>query len=266
MLKALSYKAEAFKGYHAVVSPEDLLSIKEACFDIQAQLIGFFTSAVTSIRGGEDEEPESDSWLRLQRQFTVANQDLTETLARVEKLIGVRRSGSNQQAPPPSSSVSTPQPTLRCMVMPSKKAPSRFFNRVDLFAKLDQALGGGSDSSKSFRAVALHGLGGVGKSSIAARYIETKYENHEYDTLFWVHGEKTSSMRQSFTDIAMRLKLDGAKPNLHDDNMLLVQNWLQLTGRFFYLGMPRNFLDCRLLLIWLKADQLGRRMQMADCL
>lgn len=237
MVKALSYKAEAFKGYHAVVSQEDLLSIKEACFDIQAQLVGFFTSAVTSIRGGEDEEQESDPWLQLQRQFTAANQDLTETLARVEKLIGVRRSSSDQQAPP-SGSVSTPQPRVRCMVMPSKKTPSRFFNRVDLFAKLDQALGRDSDSSKSFRAVALHGLGGVGKSSIAARYIETKYANHEYDALFWVHGEKTASMRQSFTDIAMRLKLDGAKPNLHDDNLLLVQNWLQLTRRFLYL--PRH--------------------------
>ncbi|KAK1826926.1 NB-ARC [Podospora conica] len=238
MLKSLSYKAEAFKVYHAVVSQDDLLSMKEACFDIQVQLVGFFTNAVRCIRGGEEEEwgsgalytrseePGSDPWVQLQHRFTAANQDLTETLARVEKLIAVRRSGLDHQGP--SGSASAPQPRFRGMVMPSKKTPSRFFNRVNILQKLDQALGGDSNSS-SFRAVAIHGLGGVGKSSIAARYIETKYEYHEYDALFWVHGEKTASLKQSFTDIALRLKLDGSKPNLHDDNLVLVQHWLQLT-------------------------------------
>jgi hypothetical protein len=55
MLKSLGYKAEDFKGYYAV-SQEDLPSTKEPCFDIQVQLVRFFTSAVRSIRGGEEEE------------------------------------------------------------------------------------------------------------------------------------------------------------------------------------------------------------------
>jgi len=74
-------------------------------------------------------------------------------------------------------------------------------------------------------------MGGIGKRSIASRYVETKFENHEYDVALWVYAEKTASMRQSFTDIALRLKLDGAKPDLHDDNLILVQNWLQSTGK-----------------------------------
>ncbi|KAJ4313469.1 hypothetical protein N0V84_009394 [Fusarium piperis] len=55
MLKSLGYKAEAFKGYCAA-SREVLASMKEACFDIQIQLVEFFTSAVKSMRGEEEEE------------------------------------------------------------------------------------------------------------------------------------------------------------------------------------------------------------------
>lgn len=168
---------------------------------------------------------QEDPWLLLQRRFTATNQELTETLARVEKIVAVRPSGPDHHG---SSDIATLTQHFRCMIMPGKKTP-RFFDRVDTFEKIDLALGG-EGSSTSFRAVALFSLGGIGKSSIAARYIERKFEDNEYDAIFWVHGEKTASLRQSFTDIAMRLRLDGAKPNLHDDNLILVQNWFQLTG------------------------------------
>ena len=61
--------------------------------------------------------------------------------------------------------------------------------------------------------------------------METKFESHVYDVALWVYAEKTASMRQNFTDIALRLKLDGSKPDLHDDKLILVQNWLQWTGK-----------------------------------
>lgn len=54
MLKSVGYKAEAFNGYHAVCR-ENLDQIKEACFDIQIQLVEFFTGAVKSMRGDEKE-------------------------------------------------------------------------------------------------------------------------------------------------------------------------------------------------------------------
>lgn len=130
------------------------------------------------------------------------------------------------------------------MILPTKK-PSRFFDRVDTFEKIDQVLGR-EGSKTSFRSIALFGLGGIGKSSIAARYIERKIEENEYDAVFWVYGEKTASLRQSFTDIAMRLKLPGAQLNLHDDNLILVQNWFQSTGKLL---LERFFKDFSSVLI-----------------
>lgn len=58
-------------------------------------------------------------------------------------------------------------------------------------------------------------------------------EENKYDAVFWVYGETTASLRQSFTDMALRLKLPGAQPNLHNENLQLVQNWFQGTGKLF---------------------------------
>lgn len=107
---------------------------------------------------------------------------------------------------------------------------SRFFNRESTFEKIDQVLDR-DGLAAAFRAIALFGLGGIGKSSIAARYIEQKMEEKKYDAVFWIYGETTASLRQSFTDVALRLKLPGAHPNLHNENLQLVQNWFQTTGK-----------------------------------
>lgn len=104
---------------------------------------------------------------------------------------------------------------------------TRMFNRVDVFEKLDQLLA--PTTGRTFRSVALHGMGGVGKSTVASTYIETKYEEHAYDAVLWARGEKSVSLSQSFTEIALRLKLPGAKPQNHDENLVLVQDWFRTT-------------------------------------
>lgn len=106
---------------------------------------------------------------------------------------------------------------------------TRMFNRVDVFEKLDQLLA--PTTGRTFRSVALHGMGGVGKSTVASTYIETKYEEHAYDAVLWARGEKSVSLSQSFTEIALRLKLPGAKPQNHDENLVLVQDWFRTTGK-----------------------------------
>jgi hypothetical protein len=107
--------------------------------------------------------------------------------------------------------------------------PGLFFDRVDVFEKLDQIFTS-SVPQPVFKAVALWGMGGVGKSSIAMRYVMTKNEKKEYDAILWVHAEKPASLRQSFTDIAMKLKLQGSSPQGHEENLDLVQEWFQSTG------------------------------------
>lgn len=85
---------------------------------------------------------------------------------------------------------------------------------------------------KSIQSLALWGLGGVGKSCVALRYAEAKVRDGELDAMFWIRSEKDVTIRQSFTDIAMKLKLADASPADHDENKNLVLNWLQYTSRF----------------------------------
>ena len=122
------------------------------------------------------------------------------------------------------------QARLPCVVFPSFRIP-RFFDRTEIFVQIDQFLEK-QTTEKSFRSLALWGLGGVGKSSVALRYAETKFHDGELDALFWVRSEKEVTIRQSFTDIALRLKLPDANPADHGENKILVLNWLQHTSKF----------------------------------
>ncbi|KAM0511972.1 hypothetical protein ACHAPE_009328 [Trichoderma viride] len=216
MLKSLGYKIEAFNQHYSASTEENAGQVKEACFDMQVQLVQFFAAAVNIMRG------EEDPWSWLQREFINTNQALSETLSRVESLV---------TAPSPlgqtvSSDIATITQQVSLMQLPTKIYPA-FFGRESTFEKIDQVLG--RDGSTAFRSIALFGRGGVGKSSIAARYIERKMEENKYDAVLWVYGETTASLRQSFTDMALRLKLPGAQPNLHNENLQLVQNWFQGT-------------------------------------
>ncbi|OPB46038.1 hypothetical protein A0O28_0061580 [Trichoderma guizhouense] len=108
------------------------------------------------------------------------------------------------------------------------KMYTNFFGRESTFEEIDQVISR-DGSATAFQSMTLFGLGGIGKSSIAARYIEKKMEENKYDAVFWVYGETAASLRQSFTDVALRLKLPGAQPNLHNENLQLVQNWFRTT-------------------------------------
>jgi KaiC/GvpD/RAD55 family RecA-like ATPase len=121
------------------------------------------------------------------------------------------------------------QAKLPCVMLPAIRT-SRFFDRTDVIAKIDDYFNK-VDPEISFRSLALYGLGGVGKSSVALRFAETKVRKGELDAMFWVYSEKLNTIRQSFTDIAMRLKLPDARPKDHDENHALVLNWLQHTRK-----------------------------------
>ena len=122
------------------------------------------------------------------------------------------------------------QAKLPCVILPTIRT-SRFFNRSDVIEKIERYFNQ-MDIDTSFRSLALYGLGGVGKSSVALRYAEIKLRKGELDAMFWVYSEKLVTIRQSFTDIAMRLKLPDARPGDHDENHSLVLDWLQHTRKF----------------------------------
>lgn len=73
-------------------------------------------------------------------------------------------------------------------------------------------------------------MGGVGKSHVAMKYLEKKQVAKVFDAIFWVNAESPVSIQQSFTDIALRLKLPDTGLASHDENRMILKGWLQRTG------------------------------------
>lgn len=165
----------------------------------------------------------------LETQFLRMNREINETLTRVEKSTqySVPLAFQGNSSPEPYQTPSRIKPYL--LLAPTRPLPGRFFDRTGEFEKLDRALGQ-HQATASFKAIALCGLAGVGKSSLAASYVDSKVQNQQYNAIFWVNGENSASLRQSFTSIAMKLKLPGAHAQNHDENLELVQEWFQSTG------------------------------------
>lgn len=128
------------------------------------------------------------------------------------------------QAPPLDEEAKLP-----CVVLPDIRT-ARFFDRIDVIDKMEEYFGR-VDLTTKFVSLALHGLGGVGKSTVALRYAEKLLQRGAVDALFWVRSEKLVNISQSFTDIALRLKLPDARQGDHDENRALVLNWLQKTRK-----------------------------------
>lgn len=164
----------------------------------------------------------------MNRHYELAAVELGEALSRLSKFDTGAANNSAAATMPTQS-----KPKQRCILLPPAKT-SRLFDRIDVFVQLEELLTADAGDF-SLQSVALHGLGGVGKTSIASSYAEKKYTQGIYDVVLWVHGEKEASLRQSFTDIAMRLKLPGGQSQAHDENCILVHDWFQTTGTLLLL-------------------------------
>lgn len=138
-----------------------------------------------------------------------------------------------------NSSLSDEEAKLPCIILPSIRT-SRFFDRVDIIKDIENHFHK-IKPEDSFQSLAIHGLGGVGKSTVALRYAEHKLQRDELDALFWVHSEKLVSIKQSFTNMAIRLKLPDAREGDHEENQALMLNWLQRTRNFLPLSTLISF-------------------------
>ena len=117
---------------------------------------------------------------------------------------------------------------LPCFVLPPKWT-TRFFDRDDVIEKVEKHFQNGNSTS-SLRSLALYGMGGVGKSHVAMKYIHMKQVAKDFDAIFWINAENPVSIQQSFTDIALRLKLPDTNAATHDENRMILKGWLQQTG------------------------------------
>ncbi|PGH04887.1 hypothetical protein AJ80_08436 [Polytolypa hystricis UAMH7299] len=93
------------------------------------------------------------------------------------------------------------------------------------------------------RSLALHGMGGVGKSAIGRQYVNSSRD--KCDAIFWISADKRTNMIQCFIDIAQKLGFISTDRRSEDADaaIIKVKDWLNVT-------------DCRWLVIFDNADDL----------
>ncbi|KAM5347078.1 hypothetical protein ACJ41O_010083 [Fusarium nematophilum] len=166
-------------------------------------------------------------------KFTTAVDDIEDTLNRIERVAAIyQRQYQGDMASWASYLSLSPRTTqdtaqLPCFILPPTRT-ARFFDRDDVIEKIEEHFQSG-DSASSLRSLALYGMGGVGKSHVAMKYLEKKQAAKDFDAIFWVNAESPVSIQQSFTDVALRLKLPDTGPASHDENRMILKGWLQQT-------------------------------------
>ncbi|KAI3544432.1 hypothetical protein CSPX01_05557 [Colletotrichum filicis] len=233
MLKRLGRACQTFQ-LHAGQSSTPSKDEKEACFEIFVSMTRFLSDAIRFLRDAGDIASLSSphghaqgSWANLTVIYDNAQAEIDESLKEIEKIAEI----SQRQATMLSFLALSPRSfadkaKLPCYVLPTAST-NRFFNRDEVIEEIDHQLG--EQRIDGLRSLALYGMGGVGKSHVALKYIEKKKAEKGLAAIFWVHAENIISFQQSFTDIALRLDLPGAQRTLHEENRLIVKDWLQQT-------------------------------------
>lgn len=274
MLREICHKIEILNSYCG--DAQTLTNqLKEACTESALALMKFFTYVVKFIRSdtihyapGHSHDSE---WQPVEQQFTSTAREIDDYVSRREKLSKFAdrysRTEDVLRRHPSMSGTSSRPPTsqpdeiakLPCVVLPNIRT-TKFFDRADVIEKMDEHFNK-VDPDQSFRSLAIHGLGGVGKSSIALRFAEAKLRRGELDALFWISSEKLNNIRSSFTEIAMQLRLPHARPGDEEENHALVLNWLQHTRKWSLASRTiipnlHIFSDCRWLIVYDNAEDL----------
>lgn len=108
----------------------------------------------------------------------------------------------------------------------------KFYGREQVLQKigihLDSKLNPDQQTTRTFT---IYGRRGIGKTHIALEYV---YRNEKtFDAIFWIQCETAASLRKSFTDMALMLRLPKAvQGGPHEDNLRLCHDWLRKTGQY----------------------------------
>ncbi|KAH0425739.1 hypothetical protein CcaCcLH18_10784 [Colletotrichum camelliae] len=149
----------------------------------------------------------------------------------------------------------------RAFIVPYTENPdfvgrSKILERVkDLFGHSDTYHRPGS---KPRSRVALHGLGGVGKTQIALSYCYWFKERFRDASVFWIHASNVERFEKALSDIARECEIPGHK-NKEVDIFLLVKGWLENKRRGRWLLVIDNADDTEVFFPTNPTAEAGRR-------
>ncbi|MCJ1309172.1 hypothetical protein MMC25_002828 [Agyrium rufum] len=239
-LKILGHRIDLFNTYCS--SDTKIHQLKQAAIDIFVETLDFSTRVIHFLRSSNDfERNKEGGWNTLSGIHELNIKSIDEALGRVEKHVRfagrilsheeeVQRLQVLLSLTPANF---TDNAALPCVNLPVARN-ARFFDRDGIINKIDAYFFDRPEDHR-FRSLTLFGLGGVGKSYVALKYSHGK--TSFFSAILWIQSETAISLEQSFSGIALRLKLAGAEAHKHEENRILV-------------------LDCKWLLVFDNAESL----------
>ena len=103
-----------------------------------------------------------------------------------------------------------------------------FVGRERVLARLGEDLAGEGVVAIT-QVHAIHGLGGVGKTQLAARY--ARLHRDEYDVIWWLRAEQPATLRGDLAALAVALGLAPGEAE-EADAVAAVRGWLERNGRW----------------------------------
>ena len=179
--------------------------------------------------------PDDDAdkaWSALQTKSVAAISDIDEAvkhlhnIAAFTKLTADRQSSYMLQKNAAAFGGYNDSGGFPCVDLPFSQN-EHFYGREDVLKKIQSHLDW--RGSERLRTFTIYGRRGVGKTQVALEYAHRNPS--KFDAIFWIQCETSASLRQSFTNMALKLDLHGANESgHHEENLFLVHEWLKKTG------------------------------------
>ena len=120
----------------------------------------------------------------------------------------------------------------------------KFYGREDVLHRIEEHLDWKMNPDQiTTRTFTIYGRRGIGKTHIALEYAYRNDKN--FDAIFWIQCETAASLRKSFTDMALSLRLPKAiQGGPHEDNLRLCHDWLRKTGQWLPITYRAKIIKC----------------------
>ncbi|KAL6895043.1 hypothetical protein GGI43DRAFT_424491 [Trichoderma evansii] len=121
------------------------------------------------------------------------------------------------------------EPILPCFMLGSQRRAKNFLGRDDMMATLDRYLLPeqkdvlDDNQRGSVHSFALCGLGGVGKTSLAAEYAFSRQD--VFDAIFWLKADNANILGGDFAHISTKLGLEDRSSDIAASHSIVI-NWL----------------------------------------
>lgn len=234
-------------------------ALEDSLSDMYTEIIIFCARAITFFRNNPNFRRSRSAWSEFNSEFLRTITNLRNQSRRVDEeadIIRMTREASTAETISVMKSLRDIKVgddiKLPCHMIPYGLNP-RFFCRSEEMAKIKEALDPHEGEDK-LRVMAIHGLGGVGKTQLALHYANTSLKL--YEVIAWIPSETQIKITQAFSSLAKQLGLLKAN-DIEDDNQatLKVRDWLNTSScRFFLIFDNVDKIDT-LLQVWPASDK-----------